>query len=70
MHSLVLPLLRRVIAHTRFWHDIWCGHFLLKESFLRLFCLARNMDAIVASFRIVSNDVVHWDINLIRLMHD
>jgi hypothetical protein len=57
-------------SHTRFLHYIWCGHFLLKESFPRLFCLARNMDAIVANFRIVSNDIVHWDINLIRLMHD
>jgi hypothetical protein len=42
----------------------------LKETFPELFCLARNRDALVADLMIAHNDVVHWDINFIRLVHD
>ena len=55
---------------TRFWHNMWCGDRPMKEYFLELFCLARNRDALVSDLRTVSNEVVHWDINLIRLVHD
>lgn len=42
----------------------------MKDSFLELFCLARNRDAMVANLRSVSNDTVPWDINFTRLLHD
>jgi hypothetical protein len=42
----------------------------LEGIFPELFCLARNMDAIMADLRSVSNDMVHWDINFTRLVHD
>ena len=46
-------------SHIRFWHEFWCGDHPLKESFLELFCLARNRDAMVVDLRIVSNDMVY-----------
>jgi hypothetical protein len=55
---------------AKFLHDIWWGYHPLKKFFPELFCLARNRDAIVVDLKIVSNDMVHWDINLIRLVHD
>lgn len=42
----------------------------MKDSFLELFCLARNRDAMVANLRSVSNDTVPWDINFTTLLHD
>jgi hypothetical protein len=55
---------------TKFWHNMWCGGHPLKESFVELFCHARNRDALVADLKTFSNDVVHWDISFIRLVHD
>lgn len=49
---------------------MWCGDRRLKESFLELFCLARNRDALVADLRAVGNDMFHCDTNFFRLVHD
>jgi hypothetical protein len=29
-------------ARTKFWHDMWCGDTVLKETFLVLFGIARE----------------------------
>jgi hypothetical protein len=42
----------------------------LKDSFPKLFCLARNKDAMIVDLRSVCNDTTHWDINFTRLVHD
>jgi hypothetical protein len=49
---------------------VWCKDRPLKESFPELFCLARNRDALMADLRVVSNNVVNWDISFIKLVHD
>jgi hypothetical protein len=56
--------------HTSLWHYVWCEDQPLKEPFVELFCLARNRDALVANLNIVTNDVVHWDMSFIMLVHD
>lgn len=40
------------------------------ETFLELFCLARDRDTLVADHMLSHNDMVHWDINFIILVHD
>jgi hypothetical protein len=55
---------------TRFWHDTWFGDHPLKESFSKLFCIARDRDAVVADHMFAHNDEVHWDISFIGLVHD
>ncbi len=50
----------------RFWHDVWCGEAALQESFLDLFRLARNKEALVAQYMQVHNDSTHWKLDFIR----
>jgi hypothetical protein len=40
------------------WHDIWCGDHPLKDSFLEIFCIARDKDALVADHMFAHNDKV------------
>lgn len=42
----------------------------LVDSFPELFCIARDMDTLVAGHMFGHNDEVHWDMNFIRLVHD
>jgi hypothetical protein len=42
----------------KFWLDVWCGDVSLKESFLELFLIAREKEALVADhlhFFLISN---------------
>jgi hypothetical protein len=48
-----------------FWH----GDFFMKETFSKLFCIARDRNALVANV-FAHNDEVHWDMNFIKLEHD
>jgi len=57
-------------SRTRFWHDAQCGDHSQKVTFPELFCLAKNKDALVTDLMVAHNDVVHWDINFIKLVHD
>jgi hypothetical protein len=42
----------------------------LKETFSELFCLTGDKGALVVGHMFAHNDVVHWDINFIILVHD
>jgi hypothetical protein len=42
----------------------------LNVTFPELVYLARNRDALAANLMVAHNDVVHWDINFIILVHD
>jgi hypothetical protein len=55
---------------TQFWHDTWCGDRSLKESFPELFHIERDRDALVAGLMLAHNDEVHWDMSIIKLVHD
>jgi hypothetical protein len=48
----------------------WGGDCSLKDSFLELFGISRDRDALVADHMFAHNEVVHWDTNFIRLVHD
>jgi hypothetical protein len=41
----------------------------LKESFLELFHIERDRDALVAGLMLAHNDEVHWDMSIIKLVH-
>jgi hypothetical protein len=49
---------------------LWCGTSTLKEAYLELFCIARNMDALVADHIQYRNDAVHWVLNMTRPAQD
>lgn len=42
----------------------------MKETFSELFCIARDIDALVADHLVADNDDMHWDMNFIILVHD
>jgi hypothetical protein len=42
----------------------------MKDSFPKLFCIARDKDALVANHMFAHNNEMHWDMNFIRLVHD
>lgn len=46
-------------GRTRFWHNIWCGERSLKETFLELFCIARDNDALVANHMLAHSGEMH-----------
>jgi hypothetical protein len=52
------------------WHDIWCGDHPLKDPVSKLFCIARDIDALVANHMFPYNDKLHWGMNFILLVHD
>ena len=46
-------------GQTRFWHNIWCGERSLKETFMELFCIARDNDALVANHMLAHCGKMH-----------
>ena len=57
-------------SQTRFGHDVWRWDCSFKETFLELFCFTRDKETLVADHIFAHNDVVHWDIHFITLVHD
>lgn len=57
-------------AKTRFWLDVWCSNCSLKKTFLELFCITRDIDAVVADHMVDDNDGLHRDMNYFKLVHD
>jgi hypothetical protein len=43
-----------------FWHDLWCGNYLLKESFLELFSIVCYKGTWVADHLQFSNGNIQW----------
>ena len=54
----------------RFWSDIWCGVVPLRMEFPDLFRITRDKEALVSTHLRVRNDVVHWELDFIRSLHD
>lgn len=57
-------------TRIRFWGDVWYDDTPLKESFHELFRIARNKEALVASYMHFSNEPGHWAFNLTRMVPD
>jgi hypothetical protein len=70
MLCLILLVSRWVVNHawTKFWHDVWCGEYSLKETFPEFFCIGRGMDVLVADHMFAHCDKVDWDMNFIQLV--
>ncbi len=49
---------------------MWCGEAPLKVSFLEIYRITRDKDALVANHLRVHNDVVHWELDFICSIHD
>ena len=32
-------------TRVKFWHDVWCGDYPLKEAFLEFYCISRSREA-------------------------
>jgi len=55
----------RVIGNGRstlFWHDLWCGPTLLRDSFCRLFQLSVHPDGRVENLGVWKGNVWVWDL--------
>jgi hypothetical protein len=57
-------------ARTKFWHDMWCGHTVLKEAFLVLFGVTRAKDASVTDNLELLGDSNQWSVSFSRETHD
>lgn len=46
----------------KFWHDVWCGDYPLKEVLLENYCIIQSREASVAEVICLANGRLHWDI--------
>lgn len=53
-----------------FWHDLWCGNYLLKESFLELFSIVCYKETWVADHLQFSNGNIQWNLSVIKHVQD
>jgi hypothetical protein len=53
-------------THIHFGHDVGCDEQFLKETFPKLFGIARHKNALVVDHMYFSSSNFHWDINFIR----
>jgi hypothetical protein len=57
-------------ACIRFWEDQWCGDQSLSTMFLAVYRIAHHKDAMIADYLSWNQDVPHWDVRLVRHLHD
>jgi hypothetical protein len=57
-------------SKVRFWHDLWCGDIVLKETSSVLFGIASIKDAFVVTFVEFSGGVIQWNVSFTRAAHD
>jgi hypothetical protein len=57
-------------SRIRFWSDVWCGGSPLKELFPDLYRITRDKEALVDKHLRIRNDMVHWELDFIRSIHD
>ena len=52
------------------WANLWCGEMTLMTTFLALFCIAQNKEALVADYMRWHFGVLVWDVLFTRAIHD
>lgn len=57
-------------SQVRFWHDRWCGEVALKDSFPRLYMVARDRDGVVVTAMEWVGDVLMWGPSFRRALRD
>jgi hypothetical protein len=57
-------------ACTRLWEDQWCGDQSLSAMFPSVYHIACHKDAMIADYLSWHHDVPHWDVRLVRQLHD
>uniref|UniRef100_A0A2N9ERP2 Reverse transcriptase zinc-binding domain-containing protein n=1 Tax=Fagus sylvatica TaxID=28930 RepID=A0A2N9ERP2_FAGSY len=55
---------------VKFWSDLWCGDFALKEAFPALFSIAENKEAAVAEYMQRSHGNLQWEVKFVRNLQD
>ena len=55
-------------SKIRFWRDIWCGDYSLKNKFAELFLIARNRHNAGRLFCFIGG--IHWNPSFLRAVQD
>ena len=55
---------------TKFWTEIWCGTYTLRNAYPELFHIARHKDTFVGDLLRYQNGAVSWVLNFIRHVQD
>jgi hypothetical protein len=55
---------------TKFWTDIWCGTYSLRNAYPELFHIAWHKDAFVGDLLRYQNGAVSWVLNFIHHVQD
>ena len=54
----------------KFRHDVWCGDNPLSMCFPDLFRISNDKEAYVAELMQFPNEVLFWDLEILREIHD
>jgi hypothetical protein len=54
----------------RFWHYVWCRAIVLKSSFLELYLIACDREALVSDYLDSFSAFTHWNLSSTRIVQD
>jgi len=57
-------------ARIRFWHDVWCEEAALKSSFLELYSITCDKEALVSDYLDSSGTYIHCNPSFIKAIQD
>ena len=52
-------------TRVKFWHDVWCGDYPLKEAFSEFYCISRSREASLGC-----TILVNWELESLALFKD
>ena len=52
-------------TRVKFWHDVWCGDYPLKEAFPEFYCINRSMEASLGC-----TILINWELESLALFMD
>ena len=52
-------------TRVKFWHDVWCGDYPLKEAFLEFYCISWSREASLGC-----TVLVNWELESLALFMD
>ena len=57
-------------TRIKFWEDVWCRDYSLKEAFPELYSISQAREFFVSEVMHFSNGRLHWDIQFRRPPQD